>query len=30
MFAAFFAALASTDFSTRAVAYFASVWTWPG
>lgn len=30
MFAAFLAQIASTDFATQALTYFASVWSWPG
>lgn len=30
MFAALLSALATNDYATRAVAYFASTWSWGG
>ncbi len=30
MFAALLSALASNDFTTRAIASFASIWSWNG
>ena len=30
MFAALLSALATNDFTTRALTAFASVWSWPG